>query len=176
MEHRHSSSGGYAESPPETQIWTEEEQRKRKKTFTLDFPSGIEVDHNHLLNRSGEVQTVDSADVSPTPSHRHRPRTKLSAGRTTYRNNKKRDAVQSPLSTLSRSPQRDEWVREPIDDPVQIPTSDDSSCSHHYHMHHFHHHSHTQDGGRHRRTRESPRRKTNSYVSARRRSNEVNYN
>ncbi|KAK0098116.1 hypothetical protein PV326_011102 [Microctonus aethiopoides] len=171
QEQHHSSSGGYAESPPEEQIWTEEEQRKRRKTFTLDFPSGLEVDQNHHQTRTTEVH-IDSADVSPTPSHRHRPRAKLNAGRTPYRNNKKRDTIQSPSSTLSRSPQRDDWIREPIDDPVQIPTSDDSSCSHHYHMHHYHHHSHGQDGGRHRRTRESPRRKTTNYVSARRRSNE----
>lgn len=64
---------------------------------------------------------------------------------------------------------------EQAEDGGHVPTSDDSSCSHHYHMHHHHHHHMHRESadGRHRRTRESPRRKTAGYVSVRRRSNEV---
>ncbi|XP_034947163.1 uncharacterized protein [Chelonus insularis] len=165
-----SPSSNYTESPVSTRGWTEEERKKKRKTFTLDFPSAPE--DSHLIDKS-DIH-LESMDVSPTPSHRHRPRSKLNAGRTPYRNNKKRESVPSPMSALSRSPQKEDWLREPADDSVQIPTSDDSSCSHHYHLHHHHHHLHrdNQEGGRYRRTRESPRRKTNSYLSTRRRSNE----
>ncbi|XP_044589725.1 uncharacterized protein LOC123268575 isoform X1 [Cotesia glomerata] len=157
-------SSGYIESPPEPHTWTDE---PRRKSFVLEFPTGLE-DHSHHLDRA---ELLLDPDVSPTPSHRHRPRTKVNAGRSPYRNNKKRDP-QSPISALSRSPQKEEWNRDIGDDPVQIPTSDDSSCSHHYHMHHHHHHVHRDNMERHRRTRESPRRKTSGYVSTRRRSNE----
>ncbi|XP_015598809.2 uncharacterized protein LOC107269459 isoform X2 [Cephus cinctus] len=159
----HSSSGGYAESPPDPHIWTEEERRKKKKMFTLDFPAGQEEN----ADRAGE-QLLDT-DVSPTPSHRHRTRGKPLNSRSPHRNNKRRDSSQQQLI---RSPQKEEW-REQTEDGTHVATSDDSSCSHHYHLHHHHHHLHreTGEGIRHRRTRESPRRKS-GYVSARRRSNE----
>ncbi|XP_017876437.1 uncharacterized protein LOC108622844, partial [Ceratina calcarata] len=40
--------------------------------------------------------------------------------------------------------------------------------------HHHHHHVHREGANRHRRTRESPRRKTTSYVPGRRRSEDKN--
>lgn len=171
LDHRRSSSGGYIESPPDPPAWSEDERRKRRKTFTLDFQDSLDLDHGHQDKSEG---FIDSADVSPTPSHRHRPRGKNNTNRGQYRNNRRRDSAQSTLSTISRSPQKEEWPREPIGEPVQIPTSDDSSCSHHYHMHHHHHHLHRDNQeGRPRRTRESPRRKTGGYNASRRRSNEV---
>ncbi|XP_050591618.1 uncharacterized protein LOC126922794 isoform X1 [Bombus affinis] len=170
-----SSSGGYAESPPDLRGWTEEERRRRRKTFTLDFlgsSSGIE--------RSAELYG-DSVDVSPTPSHRHRPRGKSTSARSPHKNNRKRETVQQTVQVqqsqqqqLTRSPQKEDWRVEQAEDGGHVPTSDDSSCSHHYHMHHHHHHHMHRESadGRHRRTRESPRRKTTGYVSVRRRSNE----
>ncbi|XP_011297541.1 uncharacterized protein [Fopius arisanus] len=171
LDHRRLSSGGYIESPPDPPGWTEEERRKRRKTFTLDFQDSLDLDHSHQDKPEG---FVDSADVSPTPSHRHRPRGKNNANRGQYRNNRRRDSVQSTLSTLSRSPQKEDWPREPIGE-LQIPTSDDSSCSHHYHLHHYHHPHHLHrdnQEGRHRRTRESPRRKAGGHNASRRKSNE----
>lgn len=183
----HSSSGGYAESPPDPEAWTEEERRRRKKTFILDFSSGQDIEEKGSEPRSAIQQPTtqpghqECVDVSPTPSHRHRPaRGKLNATRSPHRNNKlRRDTTQIQLT--GRSPgstaQKEDWTSA-VDDPVQVPTSDDSSCSHHYHMHHHHHHVHAQqqEGGRHRRTRESPRRKTGGggyATTGRRRSNEV---
>ncbi|XP_043279271.1 uncharacterized protein [Venturia canescens] len=183
----HSSSGGYAESPPDPQSWTEEERRRRKKTFILDFSSGQDMEEKDNEPRSiGQQPTVqvglpECVDVSPTPSHRHRPaRGKLNAARSPHRNNKmRRDTTQVQIT--GRSPgsggQKDDWISSAVDDAVQVPTSDDSSCSHHYHMHHHHHHVHgqQQESGRHRRTRESPRRKTGGggyATTGRRRSNE----
>ncbi|KAK1122088.1 hypothetical protein K0M31_009928 [Melipona bicolor] len=171
-----SSSGGYAESPPDLRGWTEEERRRRRKTFTLDFlgsAAGIE--------RGAELYG-ENVEVSPTPSHRHRPRGKSTSARSPHKNNRKRETVQqstvqvqqSQQQQLTRSPQKEDWRVEQTEDGGHVPTSDDSSCSHHYHMHHHHHHHMHREGadGRHRRTRESPRRKTTGYVSARRRSNE----
>lgn len=147
-------------------MWTEEERRKRRKTFTLDFPGEIDSE------RATEM-LLDNMDVSPTPSHRHRSRTKPISTKSPHRNNKRRDSIPQQII---RSPQKEEW-REQTEDAGHGQTSDDSSCSHHYHhVHHHHHHRHREsgDGGtHHRRTRESPRRKTGSYVSSRRRSNEV---
>ncbi|XP_071867939.1 uncharacterized protein isoform X2 [Bombus fervidus] len=170
-----SSSGGYAESPPDLRGWTEEERRRRRKTFTLDFlasSSGIE--------RSAELYG-DNVDVSPTPSHRHRPRGKSTSARSPHKNNRKRETVQQTVQVqqsqqqqITRSPQKEDWRVEQAEDGGHVPTSDDSSCSHHYHMHHHHHHHMHRESadGRHRRTRDSPRRKTAGYVSVRRRSNE----
>ncbi|KAI4499382.1 hypothetical protein M0802_005642 [Mischocyttarus mexicanus] len=94
-----SSSGGYAESPPDQRAWNEEERRRKRKT--LDLTNGMSVtESEHII---------------------------------------------------------------------------ESSCSHYYRMHHHHHyhmHRDTGDSGRHRRTRESPRRKNGGYVPTRRRSNE----
>ncbi|XP_043471247.1 uncharacterized protein LOC122504277 isoform X1 [Leptopilina heterotoma] len=163
-EGQRSSSGGYAESPPDLHMWTEEERRKRRKTFTLDFPGEIDSE------RATEI-LLDNMDVSPTPSHRHRSRTKPLSTKSPHRNNKRRDSLQQQII---RSPQKEEW-REQTEDGGHGQTSDDSSCSHHYHhVHHHHHHRHREsgDGTHHRRTRESPRRKTGNYVSSRRRSNE----
>ncbi|XP_043787528.1 uncharacterized protein LOC122712173 isoform X2 [Apis laboriosa] len=175
-----SSSGGYAESPPDLRGWTEEERRRRRKTFSLDFlGSGAGVE------RSADSYG-DSVELSPTPSHRHRPRGKSTSARSPHKNNRKRDATMSVQQSaqqqaqqqqqqqISRSPQKEDWRVEQGEDGGHVPTSDDSSCSHHYHMHHHHHHHLHREGadGRHRRTRESPRRKTTGYVSTRRRSNE----
>ncbi|CAL7950178.1 unnamed protein product [Xylocopa violacea] len=170
-----SSSGGYAESPPDLRGWTEEERRRRRKTFTLDF-----------LGSTGDIERSpehygDAIDVSPTPSHRHRPRVKSTSARSPHRNNRKRETVQQAVQVqqtqqqqITRSPQKEDWRIEQVEDGGHVPTSDDSSCSHHYYMHHHHHHHVHREGAdtRHRRTRESPRRKTTGYVSARRRSNE----
>ncbi|XP_076765364.1 uncharacterized protein LOC143432562 isoform X5 [Xylocopa sonorina] len=169
-----SSSGGYAESPPDLRGWTEEERRRRRKTFTLDF-----------LGSTGDIERSpehygDAMDVSPTPSHRHRPRVKSTSARSPHRNNRKRETVQQAVQAqqaqqqITRSPQKEDWRVEQVEDGGHVPTSDDSSCSHHYYMHHHHHHHVHREGAdtRHRRTRESPRRKTTGYVSARRRSNE----
>lgn len=177
QEGHRSSSGGYAESPPDLRGWTEEERRRRRKTFTLDFlgsASGVE---------RGTELYGENVEVSPTPSHRHRPRGKSTSARSPHKNNRKRETVQqstvqvqqSQQQQLTRSPQKEDWRVEQTEDGGHVPTSDDSSCSHHYHMHHHHHHHMHREGadGRHRRTRESPRRKTTGYVSARRRSNEV---
>ncbi|XP_066588399.1 uncharacterized protein [Prorops nasuta] len=184
-----SSSGGYAESPPDPRIWTEEERRRRKKAFTLDFTGdGSGTEHDRIV----ESLYPENVDVSPTPSHRHRSRGKSTAARSPHRNNRKREITQQqqqqqqiPLQQsqqqqqlqqqqLLRSPQKDDWRLDQMDDATHPPTSDDSSCSHHYHMYHHHHHHHVREGteGRHRRTRESPRRKTGSHISARRRSSE----
>ncbi|XP_076679285.1 uncharacterized protein LOC143374756 isoform X2 [Andrena cerasifolii] len=171
-----SSSGGYAESPPDVRAWSEEERRRRRKTFTLDF-LGSAGDPE----RAAELYT-ENAEVSPTPTHRPRARGKSTSARSPHKNNRKRETVQQqtqvqqqPQQQIARSPQKEDWRVETAEDGGHVPTSDDSSCSHHYHMHHYHHHHlHREgaDGGRHRRTRESPRRKTTGYVSARRRSNE----
>lgn len=181
QEGHRSSSGGYAESPPDLRGWTEEERRRRRKTFSLDFlGSGAGVE------RSADSYG-DSVELSPTPSHRHRPRGKSTSARSPHKNNRKRDATisvqqsaqqqaqQQQQQQISRSPQKEDWRVEQGEDGGHVPTSDDSSCSHHYHMHHHHHHHLHREGadGRHRRTRESPRRKTTGYVSTRRRSNEV---
>ncbi|XP_043787530.1 uncharacterized protein LOC122712173 isoform X4 [Apis laboriosa] len=178
-----SSSGGYAESPPDLRGWTEEERRRRRKTFSLDFlGSGAGVE------RSADSYG-DSVELSPTPSHRHRPRGKSTSARSPHKNNRKRDATMSVQQSaqqqaqqqqqqqISRSPQKEDWRVEQGEDGGHVPTSDDSSCSHHYHMHHHHHHHLHREGadGRHRRTRESPRRKTTGYVSTRRRSNEWDF-
>ncbi|XP_046753781.1 uncharacterized protein LOC124416603 isoform X2 [Diprion similis] len=164
-EERRSSSGGYAESPPDTHLWSEEERRRRRKTFTLDFQPGAEVENGRVDGY------IENRDVSPTPSHRHRLRGKPLNTRSPHRNNKKRDSAQQ--QQIIRSPQKDDW-REPLEDGTHVPTSDDSSCSHRYHLHHHHHHHHREsiEGGRHRRVRESPRRKTGGYISSRRKSNE----
>ena len=176
QEGHRSSSGGYAESPPDLRGWTEEERRRRRKTFTLDFlgnAAGVE--------RGAELYG-ENVEVSPTPSHRHRPRGKSTSARSPHKNNRKRETVQQTVQVqqsqqqqLTRSPQKEDWRVEQAEDGGHVPTSDDSSCSHYYHMHHHHHHHMHREGadGRHRRTRESPRRKTTGYVSARRRSNEV---
>ncbi|XP_043265277.1 uncharacterized protein LOC122404938 isoform X1 [Colletes gigas] len=171
-----SSSGGYAESPPDLRTWSEEERRRRRRNFTLDFlGSGTEAE------RGAELYT-ENAEVSPTPSHRHRLRGKSTSARSPHRNNRKRETTnqqstqsQQQQQQITRSPQKEDWRVEAAEDGGHVPTSDDSSCSHHYHMHHHHHHHlHREgaDGARHRRTRESPRKKTGGYVSARRRSNE----
>nr|XP_034178121.1 uncharacterized protein LOC117603258 isoform X2 [Osmia lignaria] len=169
-----SSSGGYAESPPDPRTWSEEERRRRRKTFTLDFLGSTQD-----IERSPEPYG-DSAEVSPTSSHRHRPRGKSTNAKSPHKNNRKREATQQTVQVqqqqqqITRSPQKEDWRVDQAEDTGHIPTSDDSSCSHHYHMYHHHHHHMHRDGtdGRHRRTRESPRRKTTGYVSARRRSNE----
>ncbi|XP_014468959.1 PREDICTED: uncharacterized protein LOC106741436 isoform X2 [Dinoponera quadriceps] len=166
-----SSSGGYAESPPDVRVWSEEERRRKKKTFSLDFlGNNVETEH------SVEPAYPENVEVSPTPSHRHRSRSKPASTRSPHRNNRKREAAaQQPAQqqALSRSPQKEEWRVEQAEDGPHAPTSDDSSCSHHYHMHHHHHHHmHREGAERHRRTRESPRRKTAGYISTRRRSNE----
>lgn len=182
QEGHRSSSGGYAESPPDLRGWTEEERRRRRKTFSLDF----------LGSGAGVERSVDSygesVELSPTPSHRHRPRGKSTSARSPHKNNRKRDATMSVQQSaqqqaqqqqqqqqISRSPQKEDWRVDQGEDGGHVPTSDDSSCSHHYHMHHHHHHHLHREGvdARHRRTRESPRRKTTGYVSTRRRSNEV---
>lgn len=160
-----SSSGGYAESPPDAQSRTEDDRRRRKKQFTLDFED--EADRAEVF--------MDSMDVSPTPSHRHRPREKISSvGRTPHRTMKRRDSLQQQLL---KSPQKEDWRVEGADDGAHVPTSDDSSCSHHYHMYHHSHTAHkdTPESFRHRRTRDSPRRNSGGYVSAGRRSNEVGH-
>ncbi|OAD56711.1 hypothetical protein WN48_02903, partial [Eufriesea mexicana] len=170
-----SSSGGYAESPPDLRGWTEEERRRRRKTFTLEFLGGTSG-----VERSSELYG-DNVEISPTPSHRHRPRGKSTNARSPHKNNRKRETVQQQSvqvqqqQQVTRSPQKEDWRVEQAEDGGHVPTSDDSSCSHHYHLHHHHHHHLHREGadGRHRRTRESPRRKTTGYVSARRRSNEV---
>ncbi|XP_012539017.1 uncharacterized protein LOC105838197 isoform X2 [Monomorium pharaonis] len=172
-----SSSGGYAESPPDVRMWSEEERRRKKKTFSLDFlgttPTNVEVEH------PTEPTYPENVEVSPTPSHRHRPaRSKPTSTRSPHRNNRKRDSVQQSAQLqqqqpVLRSPQKEEWRMEQTEDGLHAPTSDDSSCSHHYHMHHYHYHHLPREGvdsGRHRRTRESPRRKTTGYISTRRRS------
>ncbi|XP_011697260.1 PREDICTED: uncharacterized protein LOC105455556 isoform X2 [Wasmannia auropunctata] len=171
-----SSSGGYAESPPDVRMWSEEERRRKKKTFSLDFlgatSSNVELEH------AAEPAYPENVEVSPTPSHRHRSRSKPTLTRSPHRNNKKRDAVQQPAQQQQqqtlRSPQKEEWRLEQTEDGPHALTSDDSSCSHHYHMHHHHHHHAHREGaesGRvHRRIRESPRRKTTGYISTRRRS------
>ncbi|XP_076230153.1 uncharacterized protein LOC116428500 isoform X3 [Nomia melanderi] len=174
-EAHHSSSGGYAESPPDLRTWSEEERRRRRKNFSLEFlGSAAETE------RGTELYT-DEAEVSPTPSHRHRPKAKSASAKSPHRNNRKRETVQpsqtqqQPQQQLPRSPQKEDWRVEATDDAGHVQTSDDSSCSHHYHMHHHHHHHlhrETGDSARHRRTRESPRKKTGGYISARRRSNE----
>ncbi|KAL6264753.1 hypothetical protein P5V15_004851 [Pogonomyrmex californicus] len=176
-----SSSGGYAESPPDVRMWSEEERRRKKKTFSLDFlgttSSNVELEH------PAEPTYSENVEVSPTPSHRHRSRSKPASARSPHRNNRKRDSAQRDSAQLQqqqqqqilRSPQKEEWRMEQTEDGPHAPTSDDSSCSHHYHMHHHHHHHmHREgaEGARHRRTRESPRRKTSGYISTRRRSNE----
>lgn len=162
-------------------MWNEEERRRKKKTFSLDFlgttSSNVELEH------STEPAYPENIEVSPTPSHRHRSRSKPASTRSPHRNNRKRDSVQQSAQIqqqqqqVLRSPQKEEWRMEQTEDGPHAPTSDDSSCSHHYHMHHHHHHHMHREGaesGRHpRRTRESPRRKTSSYISTRRRSNEV---
>ncbi|XP_061940120.1 uncharacterized protein LOC108003997 isoform X9 [Apis cerana] len=179
-----SSSGGYAESPPDLRGWTEEERRRRRKTFSLDFlGSGAGVERS--ADSYGE-----SVELSPTPSHRHRPRGKSTSARSPHKNNRKRDATMSVQQSaqqqaqqqqqqqqISRSPQKEDWRVDQGEDGGHVPTSDDSSCSHHYHMHHHHHHHLHREGvdARHRRTRESPRRKTTGYVSTRRRSNEWDF-
>lgn len=163
QEEQFSSSGGYAESPPDAQSRADDDRRRRKKQFTLDFDD----------EATTEV-FMDSMDVSPTPSHRHRPREKTSSvGRTPHRTLKRRDSLQQQLL---KSPQKEEWRVEAADDGTLVPTSDDSSCSHHYHMHQHHAHTphkETPESFRHRRTRDSPRRNSGGYVSAGRRSNEV---
>ncbi|XP_025988149.2 uncharacterized protein LOC105202015 isoform X2 [Solenopsis invicta] len=179
-----SSSGGYAESPPEHRMWSEEERRRKKKNFNLDFlgttSTNVEVEH------PPEPTYPENVEVSPTPSHRHRSRGKPTPTRSPHRNNRKqRDSVAQQSTQLQqqqqqqvvRSPQKEEWRMEQTEDGQHAPTSDDSSCSHHYHMHHHHHHhiermhrENAGDTGRHRRTRESPRRKTSGYISTRRRS------
>ncbi|XP_011868894.1 PREDICTED: uncharacterized protein LOC105562559 [Vollenhovia emeryi] len=173
-----SSSGGYAESPPDVRMWSEEERRRKKKTFSLDFlatatTSNVELEH------PAEPAYPENVEVSPTPSHRHRSRGKPASTRSPHRNNRKRDSVQQSAQQqqqqVLKSPQKEEWRMEQTEDGQHAPTSDDSSCSHHYHMHHHHHHHMHREGAestRHRRTRESPRRKTSSYISTRRRSNE----
>ncbi|XP_076240258.1 uncharacterized protein LOC143182854 [Calliopsis andreniformis] len=171
-----SSSGGYAESPPDLRTWSEEERRRRRKTFTLEFLGGAAE-----AERTTELYP-DNVEVSPTPSHRHRWRAKSTSARSPHKNNRKRETAQEQVQVQSqaqqqiiRSPQKEDWRVESTEDGGHVPTSDDSSCSHHYHMHHHHHHHlhrETGEGGRHRRTRESPRRKTGGYISARRRSNE----
>ncbi|XP_031788431.1 uncharacterized protein LOC100678108 isoform X1 [Nasonia vitripennis] len=188
-EGHHSSSGGYAESPPDPQAWTEEERRRRKKTFTLDFPAGLEPSSVETATTPAptmaDVSSAAVVEPSPSPSHRerHRSRAKSAATRSPHRNNKRRSLTgeqlipssssqqQQQQQQVSRSPQKDEWREQEREDPGHVPTSDDSSCSHHYHMHHHHPHHHVH-GERHRRTRESPRRKSSAHVSARRRSNE----
>ncbi|KAG7188965.1 hypothetical protein KM043_008563 [Ampulex compressa] len=175
-----SSSGGYAESPPDLRAWTDEERRRRRRTFTLDFLSGLGGAES---DRAGESTYLDTSEISPTPSHRYRSRGKSTTAKSPHRNNRKRDNAQQSAQQqqqqqqqqIVRSPQKEEWRLEQTEDGGHVPTSDDSSCSHHYHMyHHHHHHVHREnaEGGRHRRTRESPRRKTSGYVSTRRRSNE----
>ncbi|XP_018372715.1 PREDICTED: uncharacterized protein LOC108767362 isoform X1 [Trachymyrmex cornetzi] len=172
-----SSSGGYAESPPDVRMWSEEERRRKKKTFSLDFLGG--TSSNVELEHSAEPVYPENVEVSPTPSHRHRSRSKPTSARSPHRNNRKRDSVQQSTQMqqqqVLRSPQKEEWRIEQAEDGPHAPTSDDSSCSHHYHMHHHHHHHMHREGAenaRHRRTRESPRRKTSGYISTRRRSNE----
>ncbi|XP_076169063.1 uncharacterized protein LOC143147586 isoform X2 [Ptiloglossa arizonensis] len=171
-----SSSGGYAESPSDLRTWSEEERRRRRRTFTLDFLGGAAE-----VERTAELYT-DNVEVSPTPSHRHRIKSKSTNARSPHRNNRKRETTQQSMQLqqqqqqqVTRSPQKEDWRVESVEDSGHVQTSDDSSCSHHYHMHHHHHHHlHREgaDGGRHRRTRESPRKKTSGYISARRRSNE----
>lgn len=175
QEGHHSSSGGYAESPPDRHGWTEDERRRRKKTFTLDFPAGLEAS-----TESSDIPGAARVEApSPSPSHRHRSRAKSVATRSPHRAGaalagKRRSAESQQLQQQLRSPQKEE-----CEDPSHVPTSDDSSCSHHYHAHHHHHqHLHAPaegPGGRHpaRRTRESPRRKSGSYASAARRRSEV---
>jgi len=159
-------------------MWSEEERRRKKKTFSLDFLGG--TSSNVELEHSAEPVYPENVEVSPTPSHRHRSRSKPTSARSPHRNNRKRDSVQQSTQIqqqqVLRSPQKEEWRMEQTEDGPHAPTSDDSSCSHHYHMHHHHHHHMHREGAenaRHRRTRESPRRKTSGYISTRRRSNEV---
>ncbi|XP_046825570.1 uncharacterized protein LOC124427110 isoform X2 [Vespa crabro] len=174
-----SSSGGYAESPPDQHGWSEEERRRKRKLFTLDLANGMASTESEHITESLYLENVS------VPS---RSRSKQTSSRSPHRNNRKRDngqlqqiqqqqqkQQQQQLQPGSRSPQKEEWRIEQSEDGTHAATSDDSSCSHYYRMHH-HHHYHmyrdTGDSSRHRRTRDSPRRKNGGYVPARRRSNE----
>ncbi|KAF7395890.1 hypothetical protein HZH68_009940 [Vespula germanica] len=174
-----SSSGGYAESPPDQHAWNEEERRRRRKLFTLDLTNGMTGTESEHITESLYLENVG------VPS---RSRSKQTSSRSPHRNNRKRDngqlqqiqqqqqkQQQQQQQPGSRSPQKEEWRMEQSEDGTHAATSDDSSCSHYYRMHH-HHHYHmykdTGDSNRHRRTRDSPRRKNGGYIPARRRSNE----
>ncbi|XP_058794212.1 uncharacterized protein LOC131665948 isoform X2 [Phymastichus coffea] len=187
-----SSSGGYAESPPDPQFWNEEERRRRKKTFTLDFPAGLEPTDGAKSTADAPAHPAsghgDAASTSLSPNHRerYRSRSKSAAARSSpHRNSKRRSFDSTTLAQqqqqqqqqMARSPQKEEW-REQGDEQAHAPTSDDSSCSHpscshHYHVHHHHphHHVHREAAteSRHRRTRDSPRRKSAGHLPARRR-------
>ncbi|XP_014610084.1 PREDICTED: uncharacterized protein LOC106789994 isoform X2 [Polistes canadensis] len=181
-----SSSGGYAESPPDQRAWNEEERRRKRKT--LDLTNGLTPTESEHITES---LYLDNVSVSS------RSRSKQTPTRSPHRNNRKRDngqlqqiqqqqkqqqpqqpqqqQQQQQQQPITRSPQKEEWRLEQSEDGTHAATSDDSSCSHYYRMHHHHHyhmHRDTSDSGRPRRTRESPRRKNGSYVPTRRRSNE----
>ncbi|XP_014610086.1 PREDICTED: uncharacterized protein LOC106789994 isoform X4 [Polistes canadensis] len=182
-----SSSGGYAESPPDQRAWNEEERRRKRKT--LDLTNGLTPTESEHITES---LYLDNVSVSS------RSRSKQTPTRSPHRNNRKRDngqlqqiqqqqkqqqpqqpqqqQQQQQQQPITRSPQKEEWRLEQSEDGTHAATSDDSSCSHYYRMHHHHHyhmHRDTSDSGRPRRTRESPRRKNGSYVPTRRRSNEI---
>ncbi|KAK2586462.1 hypothetical protein KPH14_010736 [Odynerus spinipes] len=180
-----SSSGGYAESPPDQRAWSEEERRRRRKLFTLDLSNGVTGTESERITESLYLENVSITSRS---------RSKQASARSPHRNNRKRDngqlqqiqqqqqqqqkkqqEQQQQQQQGSRSPQKEEWRVEQSEDGTHAATSDDSSCSHYYRMHHHHHYHMYRDAGesgRHRRTRESPRRKNGGYVPARRRSNE----
>lgn len=113
-------------------------------------------------------------EIISTSNYRSKGRGKPITSRSPHRNNRKRESIPQPPMVLS-SP-LDDW-REQLKDVSHVQTSDDSSCSHYYHHHHYHHLTHKESGdnGRPKRTRETARRKSGSYVSTRRRSNEVKY-
>ncbi|XP_043495723.1 uncharacterized protein LOC122519951 isoform X5 [Polistes fuscatus] len=183
-----SSSGGYAESPPDQRAWNEEERRRKQKT--LDLTNGLTPTESEHITES---LYLDNVSVSS------RSRSKQTPSRSPHRNNRKRDngqlqqiqqqqkqqqpqpqpqqqQQQQQQQPITRSPQKEEWRLEQSEDGTHAATSDDSSCSHYYRMHHHHHyhmHRDTSDSGRPRRTRESPRRKNGGYVPTRRRSNEI---
>ncbi|XP_014222807.1 uncharacterized protein LOC106649733 isoform X2 [Trichogramma pretiosum] len=172
-----SSSGGYAESPPDREVWTEDERRRRRRTFT---PPDYQDSQTAETNEPNRSSTIDPSlhhlpvDISTSPSRRQRAR------RSPHRNNKQQSRQTTVTTQLHQS----------MEEPGHVPTSDDSSCGHHYHVHHHHQHHHvhaesqpptTQSQAqpqqqaslaRHRRARESPRRKSSSHNVGRRRSTE----
>ncbi|CAB0041603.1 unnamed protein product [Trichogramma brassicae] len=172
-----SSSGGYAESPPDREVWTEDERRRRRRTFTPpDYQDGQTAETNEP-NRSSSIDPSLHhlpVEISTSPSRRQRAR------RSPHRNNKQQSRQTTVTTQLHQS----------MEEPGHVPTSDDSSCGHHYHVHHHHQHHHvhaesqpptTQSQAqpqqqaslaRHRRARESPRRKSSSHNAGRRRSTE----
>ncbi|KAJ8687359.1 hypothetical protein QAD02_023153 [Eretmocerus hayati] len=135
--------------------WTEEERRRRKQTFTLDVTGGESISPDQESHQSPRQQRSRTHHQRSSP---HRNGT----------------SKRSQASTRV-SPQREEAQ---IEDGTHVPTSDDSSCSHrcplhhHHHLHPGHSPSEQQQQQRYRRSRESPRRKSASRLSDRRRSNE----